>query len=432
MNKKILAVLLSVVMALCSFSACSQGTAASGSSSAAAGVSASSKESHEAVTLSMWIWDDAQAPAMKSMANAFTAKYPWITIEITSVAGVTDYNTKMQSVIGTADAPDIFWMNFNLSKEYIPMGFVQDLSSYIKKDTSIDMSKLNSGIVKAYTVDNKIYAIPKDTDSYAAYYNKSLFDKAGVAYPDGTWDIAGFCAVVKKVTQNGVVGWTNSTSDRVYDNFIVGNGGAVYNDAGTESLVNSAKAVAAVQPLLDLMNGGYAYTGAQLAETSSTAAFTSNLAAITIDGSWMISQYSTALGDQLGICEIPGGTAGKASCGHGIGYATTTSNKHMDETWKFLAYLASDEAQAMQVEVVIPAANNVASKWEAVYPNLNVNAFVKALNYSFPIPLSATNPTVTRKAMQTELANMLAGQYGSDAQKAMNAAKAAMDAAIKG
>jgi multiple sugar transport system substrate-binding protein len=85
----------------------------------------------------------------------------------------------------------------------------------------------------------------------------------------------------------------------------------------------------------------------------------------------------------------------------------------------------------MQVEVVIPASNNASAKWESVYPDLNVNAFVKALAYSFPIPLAATNPSLARTTFQEYLANMLAGKYAS-AQEAMDAAKAAMDAAIKG
>lgn len=102
----------------------------------------------------------------------------------------------------------------------------------------------------------------------------------------------------------------------------------------------------------------------------------------------------------------------------------------MEETLKFLAYLATDEAQEMQANVVIPAANAAAVKWEEVYPNVNVNAFVQALGYSFPVPLAATNATVTRSTFQEYLGNMLQGQYAT-AQEALDAAKEAMDFAIE-
>ncbi|MGN1367328.1 MAG: ABC transporter substrate-binding protein, partial [Aristaeellaceae bacterium] len=129
----------------------------------------------EKVTLSMWIWDDAQAPAMQAMIDTYESTHPNVKIELTSVAGVTEYNTKMQAVFGSASAPSVFWMNFNLGKEYIPMGVVQDLT-----DTGIDFSGLSEGITNAYNVDGRIYGVAKDTDSYAVYYNKALFDAAGV------------------------------------------------------------------------------------------------------------------------------------------------------------------------------------------------------------------------------------------------------------
>lgn len=431
MKKKIFALLFIFSIILTAFSGCSGGGSAApsqGAGSAASG--GAEKESHDPVTLSMWIWDDAQAPAMNNMAKAFTEKYPWITVEVTSVAGVDEFNMKMQSVMGTPDAPDVFWINFNLSKEYIPKGFVQDLTDYIEKDESVDISKLNAGITKAYTVDGKLYAIPKDIDSFAVYFNKGLFDAAGVAYPDGSWNIEQFAETAKKVTTKETMGWTNSTSDRVYYNFMISNGGKIYSDDGKEALVNSPECVQAVQVLFDMVKNGYAYNGAQLEEVSDTVAFTSGVAAMTINGSWMISQYAEALGDKLGIAEVPSGKVGKASTGHGIGYATTTAGKHPEETWKFLSYLASDEAQEMQVEVVIPAANSAASKWESVYPKVNVGAFVKALDYSYPY-LTDYNATVTRTTFQEYLAKMRGGEFSS-AQEAMDAAKAAMDKAIAG
>lgn len=182
----------------------------------------------------MWIWDDAQAPAMQAMIDGFTAQNPGIKVELTSVAGVTDYNTKMQAVFGSADAPSVFWMNFNLSKEYVPMGFVQDLTEAVTT-YGIDMSKLNAGITDAYTVDGKLYAIPKDTDSYAVYYNKALFDAAGVAYPNDDWTIDDFVETAKALTTDKTVGWSNTTSDRVYYNFMVSNGGKIYSDDGHRS-----------------------------------------------------------------------------------------------------------------------------------------------------------------------------------------------------
>jgi multiple sugar transport system substrate-binding protein len=391
---------------------------------------AATEAAKEPVTLTMWTYDDAQTPATQRMLDAFQKKYPYITVEHTCVGGaVAEYNAKMQSVLGTSDTPNVFWINFNLALEYIPMGFVKDLTDYIANDASVDLSKFNPGITDAYTVGGRYYAIPKDNDSMAVYYNEALFDAANVPYPADDWDMYEFAETCEKLTSDGVVGWTNATGDRIWDNFIWGNGGEIYSEDGMESVINSPEAAEAVQVYLDIMNNGYAFTGAQLAEVDENSAFTSGLAAMTISGSWMISQFYDALGDNLGIAEMPSGKAGKGSAGAGIGYATSTSNTHPEETWLLISFLASDEAQRMQADVVIPANLNVASDWEAAYPSLNLKPFVKALEYTKPVPFAAKNPSVTRVALQEVIGNMIAGGY-EDAQAALDDAKKVMDESI--
>lgn len=378
----------------------------------------------DVVTLRFWMWDDAQQPAIRAMADEYEASHPNVKIDISCQADVSGLNQKIQATIGTSDAPEIFFMNYNLAAEYIPLGIVADLSPY-----GIDQSELASGIVGAYTVGGKVYAVAKDTDSYAVFYNKALFDKAGVAYPEASWTIADFCETAKALTSEGVVGWTNSGSDRVYYNFIYANGGNIYNEDGTASAINTPESVEVIQQLMDLAANGYAYTGSQLAEVSDTTAFTSGIAAMTNNGSWMISQYATALGDNLGIVELPSGAAGKFSANHGIGYATTTANAHMDETVDFLRYLATYDAQVKQIEVVIPANLTCASAWESVYPNVNVGAFMNALSYGRGY-LANVNATLARTAYQDTLAKLRNGDFAT-AEEFCAAAEEAVNAALE-
>ena len=376
------------------------------------------------VTLRFWMWDDAQQPAIQAMVDEYTASHPNVKIEISCQPDVTGLNQKIQATIGTTDAPEIFFINYNLAAEYIPMGIVADLTEY-----KIDQSQLAQGIVDAYTVDGKVYAVAKDTDSYAVFYNKALFDAAGVPYPTAEWTIDDFCATAKALTSEKVMGYTNSPSDRAYYNFVYANGGEIYNEDGTKCAINSPAAIEVTQKLMDLQAAGGMYTGAQLAETSDTVAFTSGLAAMTINGSWMISQYAGALGDNLGIVELPSGAAGKFSANHGIGYATTTSNQHMAETVDFLAYLATYEAQVKQIEVVIPANLTCANDWANVYPNVNVGAFMNALGYGRGY-LASVNATLARTAYQEVLASLRNGEF-ADAAAFAAAAEEAVNNALE-
>jgi multiple sugar transport system substrate-binding protein len=387
-------------------------------------------EAKKPVRLSMWMWDDIQVPAMQAMLNGFTAKYPWITVELTSIPGaLAEYTIKMQSVLGTRDAPNVFWLFYTLAREYVPTGYIADLTQLINDDKDFDITALNAGVAATYTFDGKIYAIPKDLDPSVCFYNKALFDEAGVPYPNDNWTMREFAETARKLTRGNIAGWSNATNDRMWYAFIWGNGGEIYNPDGTQAVINSPEAVEAVQNYLDIMNNGWALNGAQLAEMSTSSAFVSELCAMTVDGSWSISIFADALGDKLGITELPSGKTGKGTTINGLGYATTTFNSYPEETWLLLSYLGSAEAQAMQVEVAIPAADAVAEKWADVYPNLNVQPFVKALEYARHIPLAAKNPSRTRNVATEYFANMRAGMY-ANAKEAMDAAKKAMDASI--
>ena len=308
------------------------------------------------------------------------------------------------------------------------MGCIQDLTPYIE-ETGLDLSDLNENVMKIYTYQDHVYAIPKDVDGVAIYYNKALFDAAGVAYPDSSWDIDQFCETARALTKDGVVGYTNSTSDRIWTDFILSNGGKLYNEDGTVATVNGEASVEIVQKLLDLMNDGAAYNGVQLAEISANSAFTSGVAAMTFTGSWMISQFTQALGDNLGICEIPSGKAGKVNAGQGLGSATTTSNPYMEETLDFLAFLSTTEAQMMQANVTIPASQACASTWEERYPEHNLNAVIKSTEYLIPWPRSSTNIAATGRAFSEYVSSLLYGEYET-AQEMLDAANDAMNAAI--
>lgn len=382
----------------------------------------------EQITLTLWQWDDAQVPAIQAMIDTYTATHPNVKIEISCVPDNPTYGTKLRTVLGTADAPNIFWMDMVLAKEYLPTGIIQDLTPYIEEH-KVDLSDLNENVRKIYTYNDHIYAIPKDVDGVAIYYNKALFDKAGVPYPDDSWDIDEFCKTARALTKDGVVGYTNSTSDRIWTDFLLSSGDKMYNEDGTVATVNGEATVEFFQKVLDLMNDGAAYNGMQLAETSANSAFTSGVAAMTFTGSWMISQFSAALGKDLGICEIPGGKGGKVNAGQGLGFATTSSNPYMEETLDFLAFLATPEAQKLQAHVTIPASNACASTWEDQYPDLNLHSIIKSTEYFTPWPRSSTNYADVGRVFAEYVSYMLYGEYET-AQQMLDEANEAMNTAI--
>lgn len=68
---------------------------------------------------------------------------------------------------------------------------------------SKELGKLPKEVSDIYSYNGKNYAVPKDIDLVGLWYNETLFDKAGVKYPDGTWTWDDLLNAAKKLTNAG-------------------------------------------------------------------------------------------------------------------------------------------------------------------------------------------------------------------------------------
>ncbi len=108
----------------------------------------------------------------------------------------------------------------------------------------------------------KLLEIPTDIDIYAMYYNKDMFDKNHIPYPDETWDWNKYLEVAKKLTQDtdgdGKIDQWGTTLDMWWQDYVYANGGTIVgNDPKTGDVVCTLDQPAAYEDRSswrDLMN----------------------------------------------------------------------------------------------------------------------------------------------------------------------------------
>ncbi|MFT4234680.1 MAG: sugar ABC transporter substrate-binding protein [Microbacterium sp.] len=360
-------------------------TACSGSGDSSGSTSG---DSDEKITLSYGIWDENQKPAMQEIADAFTAEHPNITIDI-QVTPNKEYWTKLQTAASGGAAPDVFWMNGPNFQLYASNGQLAPLD-----DTGIDTADYPEGLVDLYTYDGELYGAPKDFDTVALWYNKELFDAAGVDYPQAGWtwdDMKEAAAALTDPAKDQYGIAAAQYGQEYYYNSVVQAGGEVISADGTKSGWGTPEALAGIQIWLDLIDDGSSPDAQQMTDTSPADMFLSGKVAMFQNGSWAAIEYAGSdIADKVDVVPLAAGPAGNQSVIHGIGNVANAKSEHVDAAKEFAAFASGEEAAEIQASTgtVIPAFNGTQQTWVDALPQYDLQVYIDAVATATPYPVS--------------------------------------------
>ena len=173
---------------------------------AATAVTASAADKKEVV-----IWDyfetDAQKQMMQSLVDGFNASQDEYEASHVYVP-FADYEKQLTLGIASGELPDLVILDGCGMASFIQLGLFGDIS-----DADINWDEYMEGPMESTMLDGKHYGIPFATNCTALFYNKDLFDAAGIDYPDEntTWDE--FHEMAKALTKDGVSGFGNAATN---------------------------------------------------------------------------------------------------------------------------------------------------------------------------------------------------------------------------
>ena len=345
------------------------------------------------VTITYGIWAGTQTPAMQEIAEAFTKENPTITVKIQE-RPYPEFWSTLQTGAAGGTAPDAFWMLAQQIRPYAVGGQLLDISDAVKNQ-NVDLANYPRAVLDLYDQgDGKLYGLPKDVDTNAVWYNKALFDKAGVAYPAANWTWADFRETAKKLTDPAAGTWGVAAPldyQSGYYNSIFQAGGQVISDDGKTSVIDSPEAQAGIKFWTDLQADKSSPTLQQLSDTEAETMFEQGKVAMYVSGAyWALKLYQNkTIQAKVDVAPLPTGVK-KATVTSGIenvGYAGT---KHPEETKKFLLFASGEQAANIQAKsgAVLPAYKGTEKAWMNAMPEFkNLQTFIDALAYSVPLPV---------------------------------------------
>ncbi len=322
-----------------------------------------------------------------------------VKLEHTPYRGYVD---KLLTRIAGRSAPDIIATEVDLFVTFQSKNVLLDLSPYVKGDLEFSENAFYPEIIERFTVNNKLYAVPRDTAPFACvYYNKKLFDDAGVPYPTDDWDVYDMLEKAKALTKRDIDGRVERYGFYAWawQNFVYAFGGSIVDKVKKPArcALDSEKSLKGLEFYSDLI------TKYKVHPTSTAM---SNLA-MGVQGMFMtgrLAMFSSGIWEtpalrrvntfEWDVVMFPKGPEGKRGFGTGgSGYAILKTTGHPKEAYRVLKALAGKEAQTMLAKTGLtqPAMISVAEEWasdEEAVPS-NKKMLIEAMQYVIYSPFSA-------------------------------------------
>ena len=292
--------------------------------------------------LTVVTWDATTTPYLVAQKDAFEASHPGVIIEYVDVAS-QDYAVKTTTMLEGGDTSDVFMIKeIDNLINWQAQGFAAPLDT-----TGYDMSGF-VGTEVNYAVDGVQYAIPFRSDFWVLFYNKDLFDAAGVELPtnDMTWDQ--YAELAKKLTDKdkGVYGTHYHTWLSAVVNWAVCDGVNTLADKNYDDLLYFYKLYQ------DLEDSGACMSFADLKASGLhySAAFANGNVAMMPMGYWYVSTLIQKINDgecsfNWGITAVPHaeGVAAGSSFGNLTGAMINAKSEKKDLAWEYISWLGGEE-----------------------------------------------------------------------------------------
>lgn len=303
-------------------------------------------------------WESGESLRLNNkLAEEFERRNPRLDVVVESIP--SNYNEKIMMMIASGSAPDVFILDSNQLPAYINKDLVLDLTPFLK-EAGYDTSLYYRNILNIAAKDNKLYAFPNDFTTLVLYYNKDLFDEAGVSYPEPDWTWEDFLDKAKKLTRdtNGdgesdVFGFILMPSEYyLYHPWIWLNGGDILDPTGTftTGYLNSPETEAAYQFLIDLDIKHHVTPSSMVRETSFLSnMFSTNTIAMMVSGHWSLFNFKRLEKEcrkyNLGVAALPKVRGRKrVTVMYETGFCVPKNSKRIKDAVRLAAFMGGEYA----------------------------------------------------------------------------------------
>ncbi|MCF8001444.1 MAG: ABC transporter substrate-binding protein [Halanaerobiales bacterium] len=288
-------------------------------------------------------------------------------ISVTYEPIADNYQSVLLNSLSAGTAADLFYMDIFWAQNVISKGLVEPLDSYLKESDMLAKDDIIDSLVEGFTYEGKLYGIPKDFNSLALFYNKDLFDVAGVEYPnkDDTWKTLEEKLTKVTAADDDFVGMALQPEFARMGAFTYANKWEKFDAEGNTNLLDE-KFKDAFAWYTGLKEKGLGIMPADMGKGWGGGALANGNVATCIEGAWILGFLrDQAPNLQYGATLLPKSpsTNERGNFIFTVAWGINKESKNKDEAFRVLELLTSKKAQQWVLErgLAIPSRKSLAN-----------------------------------------------------------------------
>lgn len=321
--------------------------------------SAESGQEGEAETTEITFWHSmggSVGEALDNLVEEYNESQDQVLVNAQYQGEYDDSLTKIRSSASGsnlgADLVQVFELGTTFMKD---SGMIVPVQEYIDQDDEFNIDDLEPNLAAYYTIDDQLYSMPFNSSTPLMYYNKDIFDEAGVEVPESLEEIGAIAEDLESAGAQmpaavGVYGWYieqwfSKMEEDMYNNNDGRDGQATEvvfdNNGGMQKILDTWKDLNDQEVLPSVGRGD-----------AGGAEFSSGDAAITLQSTAGLREILDQVGDrfEVGTAYFPKVTeddqGGVSIGGASLWMIDSEDQEKMDATWDFIKFLTSPEVQA--------------------------------------------------------------------------------------
>jgi multiple sugar transport system substrate-binding protein len=336
----------------------------------------------DAVRVASWgnLGDDSEFnQIVNDLYEGFEETHPSYDLQVERSPDPQQYRHKMLLSYIAGSTPDVMALDASSAADFIENDLIVDLTPYFEADPEFDIDDYYENVVEIAARDGEVYAVPVGFTPLVMYYNKRLFDEAGVEYPQPGWTYDDFLekaqAITRREGDDQVWGYQFANWMPGWIMWLWNNGGDVLSPDGRQAMgyLNSPETVEAVQFVDDIVNRYRVAPSLSQAAAQGVDYFANGEAAMIISGHWSLISYANAPKDRqtgeplvrlsdLGIVELPSNLPESVTVMYESGLSIGSQAANPEGAWDYIKYFMSFDNQlrynstGVEISAKIPVA----------------------------------------------------------------------------